>query len=116
MSGPKPPSIFILISSIALTSSFFLIFVSGPISADWKIFIQSENIFLPLLGYVLAPFIPIISLALLRNKDNQFRSNIFYDIGKGQTLVRIASLLSLAGFLIGFGHIVRIAFILQGSA
>lgn len=115
MNGPKAPAFFLLISIVAIFTSLLLIFISGPISTDWKVFIQSESIFLAFLGYLLSPFIPIISLALLRNKDNQYRSNIFYDIGKGQLLVKLASLLALVGFVVGLGHIVRIAFILQGS-
>lgn len=116
MSGPKPPRIYVYISVIAIASSILILFFSGPISTDWKTFIQTENIFLSLLGYVLSPFIPIISLALLRNKDNQYRSDIFYDIGQGQSLVKLASLISLVGFIVGLFHIVRIAFILQGSS
>jgi hypothetical protein len=115
ISGPKPPVIFVVVSAGALAISALLVFVAGEFSFDWKIFIKSENLSLVILGYILSPFVPILSLAFLRNKDNQFRSNIFYDIGKGILLVRVASALAALSFLVGLLHIVRIAFVLQGA-
>lgn len=115
ISGPKPPVIFVVVSAFAVAISALLVVFSGEFSLDWKIFIQSENLGLVIIGYILSPFVPILSLAFLRNKDNQFRSDIFYDIGKGILLVRIASALSAISFLVGLLHIVRIAFVLQGA-
>ena len=114
-SGPKPPIIFVVLSASAVAISILLVFIAGEFSLDWKIFIKSENTGLVVLGYILSPFVPILSLAFLRNKDNQFRSNIFYDMGKGILLIKIASALSALSFLVGLLHIVRIAFILQGA-
>ena len=109
----KPPMHFIFISIFAIIISFIFVLISGEISLDWKIFLKSNNIYFPLIGYLLSPFIPILCLALIRNKDNSLRSDIYYDIGKSNLLVKIASLASLIGFLIGLIHIARISFALQ---
>lgn len=113
VSTSKPPLHFVVISIFAITFSLIIVLISGEISLDWKIFLKSTNLYLPILGYVLSPFIPILCLALLRNKDNNLRSDIYYDIGKGNFLVKIASLLSFVGFIIGLIHIARISFSLQ---
>jgi len=112
-SSPKPPIIFIYVSTLSLLVSIFLIWFSGDISFDWRIFIKSNSPLLSFLGYVLSPFVPILCLAFLRNKDNEYRSNIYYDIGRGRLLIKIASLIAFASFIVGVLHIVRIAFFLQ---
>jgi purine-cytosine permease-like protein len=113
-SRPNPPTIYVFISLIALIVSITFVVLAGDFNLNWKIFIKSNNYLLPLLGYLLSPFIPIICLAFLRNKDNQFRSNIYYDIGKSRFLIKIASLVAFISFVVGTLHVVRIAYILQG--
>jgi len=113
-SGPKAPVFYVYITSAALIISLVLVFLAGQVDLNWQVFVKSNNPLLPIIGYLLSPFVPIICLVFLRNKDNQFRSNIYYDIGKGRTLLKIAGVLSFLGFVIGILHIVRIAYVLQG--
>ena len=85
----KPSWLPVIVSALSIVVSLVVLFVfnlrtSGP-------FIY--------LAYICTPLVPIIGLSLTRSRDSVARSNIFFDIGKSQKIIRLATLMSFVGFI-----------------
>lgn len=95
----KPSWIPAIFSLFAIFASLGILLVSNTRTEGPLIY----------LGYVLTPILPIVALAVGRARDSVNRSNIFFDIGKSQKILRALSILAFLGFLIAVAVVWEIA-------
>lgn len=87
----KNPSWLPVISSaLCLAISLAILLVSNLRTAGPLIY----------LAYICTPLMPILGLSIARSRDSVARSNIFFDIGKSQKIIRVVTLISFFGFLL----------------
>ena len=95
----KPSWVPVILSLISIIASLGILLTSN---------LRSEG---PLiyLGYLMTPILPIVSLAYGRSRDSVNRSNIFYDIGKSQKILKVLSLQAFIGFIFAVAVVWEIA-------
>jgi hypothetical protein len=100
MSNPskKPSWLPVVIASLAIISSLIIF--------DIEKLRYSPAIYI---AYFLTPFTPILSLAITRTRDTKARSDIFYDLAKGQKIVSLSVALSIIGFIVALPVMYHIA-------
>lgn len=94
---PKPTFIPVIIGSISVVFSLVIVLL-----------FRTGN---PLiyLSYLFTPFVPIGGLALARAIDIKGRTNIKFDIGKSDKVVKTCGIIAIVGFIVAIAVMYEIA-------